>query len=154
MRLGGRRTGSGKGLSYVYVIVQFAAIAFIGLTGPLIAHGQIWKMMEALAFIPGTWAVIVMLPERFNIIPEVRTGSRLVTTGPYRFLRHPMYSSVLLTSLSLVIDAPDVFRAVAWCVLFVDLILKMRREEGFLLTAFPGYASYLRDTWRVVPWVF
>jgi protein-S-isoprenylcysteine O-methyltransferase Ste14 len=140
--------------SYIFVIVQFACLIAIALTGPLIATGPLWLALEGAAVLLGLWTIWTMRASRFNIVPDVPENSQLVVHGPYRFIRHPMYATLLLGALALVLNAPTPFRIALWLVLLVDLVLKLTYEERLLVQSFPSYAGYQQRTKRLVPLVF
>lgn len=79
---------------------------------------------------------------------------RLITSGPYSFVRHPMYTSLVLvlsgTSLCL-----DHFVNYLGLALVVGAVfLKAQREERFLGALFPEYGEYTKKTYRFIPFVF
>ena len=140
--------------SYVFVIVQFACLIAIALTGPLIARNPLWLALEAAALLLGLWTLWTMRAGRFNIVPDVPANSQLITHGPYRFIRHPMYATLLLGALALVLNAPTPLRAAVWVVLLVDLVLKLNYEERLLVESFPSYAEYRQRSKRLLPFVY
>jgi protein-S-isoprenylcysteine O-methyltransferase Ste14 len=140
--------------SYVFVIVQFACLIAIALTGPLIARNPLWLALEGAALLLGLWTVWTMRGGRFNIVPDVPANSQLVMHGPYRFIRHPMYATLLLGALALVLNAPTPLRVAVWVVLLIDLVLKLTYEERLLVGSFPSYAEYRRHSKRLVPFVY
>jgi protein-S-isoprenylcysteine O-methyltransferase Ste14 len=89
-----------------------------------------------------------------NISPIVKQGAVLVTRGPYRLIRHPMYLAVLLVIWPLIIDRFSFLRITAGFVLTVNLIIKMLFEEGLLKQQFARYKAYMRTTKRLIPLVF
>ena len=141
-------------LSYALVAVQFGCIAVILASGPWIARSPAWLALEIAGLIPGCWAIAAMYPRRFNIRPDVRPGNGLVTRGPYRIIRHPMYTTVLLVTLALVLDGLHPLRLAAWGILLVDLLVKIAYEERLLRLAFDDYDAYRGRTWRLLPWIF
>ena len=140
--------------SYVFVVVQFACLIAIALTGPLIARNPLWLALEAAALGLGLWTMWTMRSARFNIVPDVPANSRLVTHGPYRFIRHPMYATLLLGSLALVLNSPTPLRAALWLVLMVDLVVKLNYEERLLVQSFPDYVVYQKTSKRLVPLIY
>lgn len=102
----------------------------------------------------GVAALAVNRPGNFNVRPEIKPGARLVTTGIYRWLRHPMYSAVLLAAAGAVLFDAQPWRIAAWFGLLGVLAAKLRREERYLLLRFPEYASYRNRTWRLLPWLW
>jgi protein-S-isoprenylcysteine O-methyltransferase Ste14 len=89
-----------------------------------------------------------------NISPLVKQGAVLVTRGPYRLVRHPMYLAVLLVILPLIIDQLSLLRMAAGIVLTADLIIKMLFEESLLMKHFSEYKTYMKTTKRLIPVIF
>lgn len=94
------------------------------------------------------WAVC-HLRFAFSTEPAAR---RLVTSGPYRLARHPIYSGACLVYLGLLLTHPTmavVMALLAWgmCIRF-----RMRYEETILTQAFPEYEEYRRRVGALVPW--
>jgi protein-S-isoprenylcysteine O-methyltransferase Ste14 len=102
----------------------------------------------------GIWALTVMGIGNMNISPLVKQGAVLVTRGPYRLIRHPMYLAVLLVIWPLIIDHFSLLRITAGFVLTTSLIIKMLFEEGLLRKQFQEYQSYMRNTKRLIPFIF
>jgi len=88
------------------------------------------------------------------MLPDLKDNSRLVKSGPYKLIRHPMYASVLLVTLLLLINHFTFLRAGFWVVLFIDLHLKLSYEENLLLEIYPEYSDYKRTTKRIVPFIY
>jgi protein-S-isoprenylcysteine O-methyltransferase Ste14 len=140
--------------SYLLVLIQFACLIGIAVTGPLIARHPIWLTVEVAALGLALWAFLAMRVSKLNVTPDVRRGAVLVRAGPYRFIRHPMYSSLLIGSLALVLDDFTPLRGVVWLILLADIVVKLSYEERLLSEAFADYAEYRRETKRLVPWIY
>ena len=81
-----------------------------------------------------------------------RKEHTLVTTGPYRWVRHPFYTSAALSILAASLAAANWFFFVMGCVMFVLLVIRTRKEEENLITRFgDDYRNYMRRTGRFVP---
>ncbi len=140
--------------SYILVGVQFACIMAFLVSGPWIAR-QVWFLtLELSGILLMAWAVLTMRVTKVNVFPEVRAGSRLVTNGPYRWVRHPMYTALLLITLALLCESFSYWRGVWWILLGADLIVKLSYEEKLLGEIFDDYESYRSRTWRLVPRIF
>lgn len=85
------------------------------------------------------WAVKVMRLGHFNVLPTIRSGAILITHGPYRYIRHPMYASLLLGGLGLLLITFSWLRLAGFLALWLVLYLKVRIEEKLLADYFPGY---------------
>lgn len=144
----------GSRMSYILVGVQLVCLGLIVVTGPLIPPGWLGQLLVLCGFLVAVWGVLAMRIPDVSILPEVRPGARLVSRGPYRYIRHPMYSGLLLGGLGLVLGAPIWWRGLIWLVLLADLLIKLRYEEQLLARRFPDYAAYSRRTWRLIPFVY
>ncbi len=144
----------GSWLSYGLVGVQFAALLGIAISGPLVPSAALWGLVALLGVLLGVWAILAMRIPDVSVLPEVRQRAQLVTRGPYRVIRHPMYTSLLVFTFGLVMGAPTPLRWLLWVVLLVNLVIKLSYEERLLARHFPEYAAYQARTWRMVPYIF
>ena len=140
--------------SSVFVGVQFACIIAFLVSGPWIARQAWFLTLELLGILLMTWAILTMRVTKVNVFPEVRAGSRLVTNGPYRWIRHPMYTALLLITLALLCESFSYWRGFWWILLSADLVAKLFAEERSLGEVFDDYEAYRSRTWRLVPWIF
>jgi len=140
--------------STLLVGVQFVCIGIIVLTGPIIVSIGWLLGLELAGVIIGLWAFQAMSIKNLHIFPEVHEKSVLVTHGPYRFIRHPMYTALLLCTLAMILDEFSILRLMVWLVLGVDLILKLTYEETLLVQRFQEYTRYQRQTSRLIPSIF
>ncbi|HTQ12506.1 MAG TPA: isoprenylcysteine carboxylmethyltransferase family protein [Rhizomicrobium sp.] len=137
------------------------AIAFLGcylgiglLTLPTRVHGSPWFGVSAgLIFAGTTFALysLLWLGRSISIMPE---GRKLVTSGPYSMVRHPLYlgEQLALVGVALLVTSPW---AIALLVLqFCCQLYRMNYEEGVLSKAFPEYVEYMLQTDRLIPWLY
>jgi len=90
----------------------------------------------------------------FRILPELQEGCELVTHGIYRYIRHPMYTSVMVMMLGVALMTS--YRTVAlalWGVLCAVLVLKALREEKLWCGHDARYDTYKRKVKRFVPFI-
>ena len=140
--------------SYVLVGIQFFCIGAIVLTGPWVATHVGLLGLECFGVLLGMWALATMRLKNLHILPDVKADGALTTDGPYHWIRHPMYTAVLLVTLALVIDSFSYVRAFVWLLLLIDLIEKLSYEEQLLQIAYPEYQDYRSRTWRLIPRIF
>lgn len=93
----------------------------------------------------------VRLGSALTPTPIPKEGAELVTTGVYRFVRHPIYTGVLLAALGLVVLGSSAGHIVGWLALFAVLSVKASGEEAMLAARHPGYESYAKSTGRLIP---
>lgn len=155
--LAGARTQSLGGL---LVVAQFALIGLIAWkAGPfflaLQASALAWAVLAAGVLL-GAWAVATNRPGNFNIRPVPKAGGTLVTAGPYAWIRHPMYSAILLLGLAGIygVDIPGrTLVGTAFFGLLGVLWVKAGIEERLMLASHPGYAAYMKQSSKFIPWL-
>ncbi len=141
--------------SSVLVFVQFACIAFFFLTGSIWAHSPLGLAIEGLGIGLGVWAIVVMKWSQLSVFPEPRSDGKLLKTGPYRILRHPMYTAVLLVCGSLAFDRLDEAGFAVYALLVFNQLMKLRFEEKLLLKHYgEGYATYMEETYAILPYIY
>ncbi|MBI1341695.1 MAG: hypothetical protein GC171_02040 [Terrimonas sp.] len=139
---------------FVLVLIPFTGIAwFVFYNGPIALH-LFWQIVEGLALLLGAISIAVVGWRNLSIFPVPKTGSSLVTAGPYRYIRHPMYTAVIFFCLSLVSNRFSLLNfAILW-VLIIDLLIKIHYEESLLVKSFPGYQQYRSQTKRLLPFLY
>lgn len=140
--------------SYLLVAIQMLALALIILPGPWLARPPIWLLIELAGLGLGVWAVLAMRLSNFNIVPDVKPTGQLVRRGPYRWLRHPMYTALLLVTLALLLAEFSWPRLLLWLILLADLLIKLNYEEQLLAAHFAEYREYQQATKRLVPLLY
>jgi len=102
----------------------------------------------------GVWAIVSMKIRNLRVFPEPKINAVFIVRGPYKFIRHPMYTSVLLFTFSYTLKDLTITTAVLWFALLADLLLKIRFEEHLLETKFPEYPDYKSKTKRLIPFIY
>jgi protein-S-isoprenylcysteine O-methyltransferase Ste14 len=143
-------------------VLTLAAIHFAG-AGPALRAAQAYQAHSVLLGAVG--AVLVLLGVGLAIFARIYLGRNwgmpmsrkeepeLVTGGPYAFVRHPIYTGIILAMLGSAIG-----ESIIWAlplVLFAPyFIYSARREEELLREQFPGqYPDYMQRTKMIVPFV-
>ena len=140
--------------SYLLVGLQFICLGIILLTGPIIVSNEWLLGLECVGILIGLWAVWSMRLRNLHVFPDVQSESVLVTHGPYRFIRHPVYTALLLCTIAMVLDEFSLLRLAIWVLLGVDLVAKLMYEESLLIQHFSEYPRYQRRTARLAPFIF
>jgi protein-S-isoprenylcysteine O-methyltransferase Ste14 len=100
--------------------------------------------------------VMRTLGRHWSVRVELRDDHRLITAGPYRFLRHPAYLSNLLgiAGMSLVPNA-YISLCLGFCAMALLIAQRVPQEERALAERFGGeYAAYRRRTSALIPFLF
>ena len=140
--------------SFVLVALQLSLIAAIALPFGATGWSALATVLVAAAIAMGLWALTANRPGNFNIRPEPKRGGQLVTSGPYRYVRHPMYLAVLLGTLGFCVGYATPWRWASLAALAIVLAIKAGVEERAMAARHPGYADYARGTKRIVPFVW
>ncbi len=144
-----------KNLFYnTLVFIQFFCIFYIFLSGKVITLHLPVIITESLGLCIGIWSVFAMNPGNLNISPAVKSNNILVSRGPYKLIRHPMYLSILLVSTPMVIYDFTLIRLIILLILLSMLLTKIFIEEKLLLSVHTNYKTYKKKTWRLVPFLF
>ncbi|MDF1881625.1 isoprenylcysteine carboxylmethyltransferase family protein [Sulfurimonas sp. MAG313] len=89
----------------------------------------------------------------FNIVPEIKEKGELIQSGPYKYIRHPMYTSVLLIGLGALFYSFAFFKIFVLMALVGVLVLKARKEEGYWCEKDETYQAYKEKTKMFIPFV-
>lgn len=83
-----------------------------------------------------------------------KQGHELVTTGPYRFVRHPIYTGLLVMCLGTAVEFSSVRFWLALPVWFIGFWIKLKQEERLMLRHFPDeYTAYQKQAKALVPFI-
>ena len=99
-------------------------------------------------------AVFTMRKSRLKIFPEPHKNAVLITGGPYRVIRHPMYTALILGCTGLLLAGFNIPRLLLLIALVIVLLIKLYYEESLLVLTFDNYELYKTKTYRLIPFVF
>jgi protein-S-isoprenylcysteine O-methyltransferase Ste14 len=147
-----RRGAPGFYPRFVAVIGTFLSLSFVLLPPQELSY--VLYLASLLLLIGGTgfaiYAVLV-LGRSISLLPEAR---RLVTSGPYALVRHPLYLGEMVALAGIALQHVSV-----WALLLLGLtwslqLRRMKYEEQVLIQSFPEYGDYMARTARLVPGVY
>ena len=137
----------------IYVIVQFSCVIYLIINARFDQINIIESTMLLTACLIGLIAVFNMRINNLNVYPELKEKHELRTQGIYKYIRHPMYTSVLLLSFALMLSNANIYAQIVMVILLIDLILKSNVEEKLLLDRFNTYQQYRKTTGRFLPFL-
>jgi protein-S-isoprenylcysteine O-methyltransferase Ste14 len=108
---------------------------------------------DALLIAGTAWAVwsLAFLGRNVSVLAQARS---VVSQGPYRWIRHPLYAGELVSALGVAIAMNTVAAGAVWVVLCGLQVYRALREERVLLQELPDYRDYRRRTAALLPGVF
>jgi protein-S-isoprenylcysteine O-methyltransferase Ste14 len=134
-------------------VLPFAVMAFLAYVGgaPLQDHGTPLMMLATALVVIGTAFTIYALRHlgrHFGVVSDVRG---LVTSGPYHWVRHPLYAGETITIIGLVIAVANPLTVTMFAIGLALQVVRAKVEEQSLTAAFPEYADYAARTPMLIP---
>jgi protein-S-isoprenylcysteine O-methyltransferase Ste14 len=119
-------------------------LVFVQILGLVLALGgaalSVWSLMQH------GWSV--------SPFPRPVDDAHLVSSGPYRYVRHPMYSGIVLFTLGVGLAYANPAVLLASFTFLVFFMAKTGHEEGMLVESVPGYRTYRSEVaWRLIPFI-
>ena len=88
-------------------------------------------------------------------VVEVSSGQKVISTGPYSVVRHPMYAGSSMMYVFSPLALGSYWGLILSFCLFLNITLRLVNEEKFLIKNLPGYSEYMQKVrWRLVPYVW
>lgn len=134
-----------KSGSVAFFIFLFKSLFSFKITGVVLTvlglTGAIW----ARIYLGTNWSGYVTYKE----------NQELVTAGPYRFVRHPIYASMILMFIGTILFYGVLFISVFFLIAAVNFIFRTKQEEKIMKKLFgERYLDYMKRTKRLIPWIY
>ena len=145
-----------RGIAWTLVALQ-AVLLTVMVLAPRAVHwspaptvSAAGRGLEVLGVVIGLWAASALgAGLTASPLPNGRVG--LVSRGPYRWVRHPMYTAVMMFMAGVAVLSGSWLVPAGLVMLGILFNVKARWEEARLAEAFPGYADYRTATSRFMP---
>ena len=147
-----------------YVVLQIILVALV-LFGPRTWPGlPPWPATVARVALPVGIALMVLaiglvvsgmvaLGRNLAAVPRPKEGATLVERGPYRIVRHPMYTGAILIAFGWAFAVSGSLSLVYACLVVAFFAIKTAREERWLREELPGYVEYQRRVPGLIPFI-
>jgi protein-S-isoprenylcysteine O-methyltransferase Ste14 len=118
----------------------------------LLAVGFVSILIQVLAVLLMLWARFTFGRRSFHASADPTEGG-LITTGPYRYIRHPIYAAILYFLWTGIICHLSLLNALLGIIATVGLFIRIFAEERLVTKQYPSYAEYASHTKRLIPYV-
>jgi protein-S-isoprenylcysteine O-methyltransferase Ste14 len=132
--------------------LMVAGLVWLILRGEVLAGSPAAMVVQAVAVLLMIAARMTFGRRSFHAAANPTAGA-LVTSGPYRFWRHPIYAAVLYFVWSTALDHHSAAAMTAALLVTAGAAVRMYAEETLLVKTYPDYATYRARTARVIPFV-
>jgi protein-S-isoprenylcysteine O-methyltransferase Ste14 len=137
-------------------------IGYFGMIGGLLcllamrslfSSSPIVISVQVLAILLFLWARVTFGWRSFHVVANPTAGG-LVTGGPYRYLRHPIYAAICPIALAGVAEHMSWSAGLCAGLVFAGAMTRILCEEALVAARYPEYAQYAAATWRMIPYVY
>jgi protein-S-isoprenylcysteine O-methyltransferase Ste14 len=151
-------------LTFAVPMVIVAWLLLFGHRGPpwllvrLVEGGwtRFWVAVAlvAIGIAYAIWARVV-LGGNWSGAVTLKEGHELVVRGPYRSIRHPIYTGLLVAVLGTALAAGRLYGGLALVIAVLAVVRKLRLEERFMTREFgERYAAYKQSSWALLPFIY
>ena len=144
----------------MYNLISLVALLLMGVgaiglyyTNSLFSYAPMIIALQALAVALMIWARITFGFRSFHAAADPTEGE-LVTNGPYRFVRHPIYTAICLFVFAGALSHISLTAALLTLLTFSGALVRMFSEEYVLTRQYSGYRDYAVKVKRMIPFVF
>ena len=142
-----------KALSIASFLVIAGAVLGLLATHRLLSSAPVVIIVQIAALGLMVWARVVFGFRSFHAAANPTEGG-LIKTGPYRFIRHPVYTAVVAFVFTGALAHFSLLAVVLALVVLAGSIGRMLSEEHLLRQRYPDYAEYAAKTSRMIPYAF
>jgi protein-S-isoprenylcysteine O-methyltransferase Ste14 len=144
------------------MLKALSIIGYFGMVGgllALVASGNLFSAsiliicIQVAALLLLLWARIAFGLRSYHVVANP-TGGGLVTSGPYRYIRHPIYTSICVITWAGIAGHWSWVTAACGVLVLASAVLRIHCEEILVTVRYPEYAQYKTRTWRMAPFVF
>jgi len=142
-----------KTLSIVGYVVMIGAVLGLLATRTLFSSSPFVILVQVLALLLFLWARVTFGRRSYHVVADPTEGG-LVTGGPYRYIRHPIYAAFCLFTSAGVAAHWSWSAGLCGGLVLGSAVLRIFCEESLVAARYPEYALYSVTTWRMIPYVY
>src|SRR6266542_2198687 len=144
------------------MLKTLSLIGYIGMMGGLLglfvmrnlfSSSTLVICLQVVASLLFLWARVTFGRRSYHVVADPTQGG-LVTCGPYRYIRHPIYAAICLFTWAGV-AAHWSWSSALWGTLIPgSAVMRIYCEELLVAARYPDYVQYKARTWRMIPYVY
>lgn len=144
------------------MLKPISILAYLGMVGGLVAliatrnllsPAPLVIIFQAAALALFLWARITFGRRSYHVAANPTEGG-LVTTGPYRYIRHPIYAAMCLLTWGGAMAHWSWMAGACGGLVFGCAVVRIFSEEALVAARYPEYGQYAARTWRMIPFLF
>jgi protein-S-isoprenylcysteine O-methyltransferase Ste14 len=142
-----------KWASFFGFVIAVLCLLWLFFEEAILGSGPVTIAIQVAAAALMVWARVTFGKRSFHAVANPTEGG-LVTNGPYRYLRHPIYAAALYFLWAGIAAHLSIANVIVALVATAGLAVRILAEETLIAGKYPEYAGYAARTRRVVPFVF
>ena len=144
------------------MLKTLSLVGYIGMVGGLLGLLAMRNLfstslpiiaLQVVAFLLFLWARVTFGRRSYHVVADPTQGG-LVTVGPYRFIRHPIYAAMCLFTLAGVAAHWSWSSGLCGGLILASAVMRIYCEEPLVAARYPEYAQYKATTWRMIPFIY
>ena len=133
--------------------IAVLALIILILRESIIAKGLYAILIQILAVILMIWARVKFGFRSFHAAADPTEGG-LITTGPYHYLRHPIYAAIIYFIWAGIFSHFSPLNILVGLIATAGLLVRIFAEERLVIEKYPEYSGYALRTKRIIPFIF
>ena len=142
-----------KALSIFGYIAMIGGLLGLLATRTLFSSSPLVISVQVLALVLFLWARVTFGRRSYHVVADPTEGG-LVTGGPYRYIRHPIYAAFCLFTSAGVAAHWSWSAGLCGGLVLGSAVLRIFCEESLVAARYPEYARYAVTTWRMIPFIY
>jgi len=142
-----------KNASLIGLLFAMVAMCILVFRESLFGVGAAVISIQVFAGLIMLWSRVTFGKRSFHASASPTSGG-LITAGPYKFVRHPIYASILYFTWAGISVHFSVINVLLGATVTAGLFIRIFAEERLVKKLYPGYLQYAAKTKRIIPYIF
>jgi protein-S-isoprenylcysteine O-methyltransferase Ste14 len=141
-----------KSLSIAGLVIAVLALVMLTFQNSILANGIVTIIIQILAVLLFIWARVTFGLRSFHAAADPTSGG-LITSGPYHYIRHPIYAAVIYFVWAGIFSHLSLLNVLLGTASTFGLIIRIFAEEQLVTKRYPEYIEYATRTKYIIPFV-